>query len=220
MIFPSVDRLADKVESRYTLVVLAAKRAKQLREGAPKLIETSSTNPLTIALQEIAAGKITFAVPNHDDVPARGMGPEIEALPRIEAEGEAAEVVAEAPTAVDEAARVAQLLQVPGAEEEAPALEETEQPEVEAASEREEPAAEEGTEQPEVEAASEREEPAAEEETEQPAVEAASEQEEPAAEEETEQPAVEAASEQEEPAAEEELAPHEEEAQAEQPEDH
>jgi DNA-directed RNA polymerase subunit omega len=40
-------------------VVLAAKRAKQIKEGAPVLIETASTNPLTIALEEIAAGKVT-----------------------------------------------------------------------------------------------------------------------------------------------------------------
>jgi DNA-directed RNA polymerase subunit omega len=49
------------VGSRYSLVVLAAKRAKQIKEGSPVLIETASTNPLTIALEEIAAGKVTIA---------------------------------------------------------------------------------------------------------------------------------------------------------------
>ncbi len=48
----------DRPRSRYTLVVLAAKRAKQLKEGAPFLIDTGSTNLLTVALEEIAAGKI------------------------------------------------------------------------------------------------------------------------------------------------------------------
>jgi len=67
MIFPSVDKLEDKADSRYTLVILAARRAKQLKEGAPKLIETKSNNPLTIALEEIAAGKITYSVPSHDE---------------------------------------------------------------------------------------------------------------------------------------------------------
>ncbi|MDO8682937.1 MAG: DNA-directed RNA polymerase subunit omega [Armatimonadota bacterium] len=60
MIYPSGDKLEKVVESKYSLVVLAAKRAKQLREGAPKLIETSSTNPLTVALEEIAAGKVRY----------------------------------------------------------------------------------------------------------------------------------------------------------------
>lgn len=59
MIYPSADTIEDKVGSRYTLVVLAAKRAKQIKEGAPVLIDTASTNPLTIALEEIAAGKVT-----------------------------------------------------------------------------------------------------------------------------------------------------------------
>ena len=40
------------------MVVLAAKRARQLKDGAPPLVEPTSTNLLTTALQEIAAGKI------------------------------------------------------------------------------------------------------------------------------------------------------------------
>jgi DNA-directed RNA polymerase subunit omega len=59
LIYPSADTIEDKAGSRYSLVVLAAKRAKQLKEGSPVLIETSSTNYLTIAMEEIAAGKIT-----------------------------------------------------------------------------------------------------------------------------------------------------------------
>jgi DNA-directed RNA polymerase subunit omega len=116
MIYPSADDLEGKVDSRYTLVVLAAKRAKQLREGAPKLIDTPSTNALTIALEEIAAGKVTYQVPSHDEVP----GITVEslaaaaAMPALEsAHAEAAEITAE-PTPVDEAARVAELLRLPG----------------------------------------------------------------------------------------------------------
>ena len=114
MIYPREEKLSGKVESRYTLVVLAAKRAKQLREGAPKLISTSSTNPLTIALEEIAAGKVAYRVPNHDEIPARGVVPEMEVLTGVESsEEEAAEIVSEEAAPVDEAARVAQLLEVP-----------------------------------------------------------------------------------------------------------
>lgn len=43
---------------KFVLSNLAAKRAKQLREGALPLIPTSSIHPLTIAFEEIAAGKI------------------------------------------------------------------------------------------------------------------------------------------------------------------
>jgi DNA-directed RNA polymerase subunit omega len=59
LIYPAADTIEDKVGSRYSLVILAAKRAKQIKEGAPVLIDTASTNPLTIALEEIAAGKVT-----------------------------------------------------------------------------------------------------------------------------------------------------------------
>lgn len=59
MIYPSADTIEDKVGSRYSLVVLAAKRAKQIKEGSPVLIDTESTNPLTVAMEEIAAGKVT-----------------------------------------------------------------------------------------------------------------------------------------------------------------
>jgi DNA-directed RNA polymerase subunit omega len=61
LIYPSADTIEDRVGSRYTLVVLAAKRAKQIKEGSPHLIDTLSTNPLTVALEEIAAGKVTIA---------------------------------------------------------------------------------------------------------------------------------------------------------------
>ena len=60
MIYPEGDAIRERVHNRYSLVVLAAKRAKQLKDNAPPLIDTTSTNPLTIALEEIAAGKVTY----------------------------------------------------------------------------------------------------------------------------------------------------------------
>ncbi len=53
------DSIKESIPNRYSLVVLAAKRAKQIREGAPLLIDTDSPNSLTVALEEIAAGKIS-----------------------------------------------------------------------------------------------------------------------------------------------------------------
>lgn len=57
---PPVELLREKVDSRYTLVVTASKRARQLLEGAPKLVEVPSTKPVTIALQELAQDKLTY----------------------------------------------------------------------------------------------------------------------------------------------------------------
>lgn len=52
-IYPSPDKL-DSRESKYALVILSAKRARQIKDGARKLVETRSANPLTVALEEIA----------------------------------------------------------------------------------------------------------------------------------------------------------------------
>ena len=63
---PSPDRLNDFPLGKFVLSNLAAKRAKQLREGAPPLIHVDSNHPLTIALAEIAAGKIKPILPSGD----------------------------------------------------------------------------------------------------------------------------------------------------------
>lgn len=48
------------VDNRYTLVVAAAKRARQILAGASPTIEAEHYKPVTIALAEIAAGKINW----------------------------------------------------------------------------------------------------------------------------------------------------------------
>lgn len=55
---PNPDILNNYPYGKFVLSNLAAKRAKQLTEGAPALIHINSSHPLTIALAEIAAGKI------------------------------------------------------------------------------------------------------------------------------------------------------------------
>ena len=60
MIKPSLDHLMKKVDSKYTLVVLAAKRARQLMDGSKPLVEMKSSKKVTNALEEIAADQIIF----------------------------------------------------------------------------------------------------------------------------------------------------------------
>lgn len=55
--FP-IEELVDRVGSRFSVVVAAAKRAKQIKEGALPLVNLPTRNPLTIALHEIAAGLV------------------------------------------------------------------------------------------------------------------------------------------------------------------
>ncbi len=55
------EELLQKTGSIYKLVNLAAKRALQLNEGAPKLIEDEDSKKYsTIALKEILEGKVTY----------------------------------------------------------------------------------------------------------------------------------------------------------------
>ena len=61
MVNPSTDELLTKVDSRYGVVVLAAKRARQLLEGDPVKSERArSTKYVTNAFEEIAEGKISY----------------------------------------------------------------------------------------------------------------------------------------------------------------
>ncbi|HCJ56299.1 DNA-directed RNA polymerase subunit omega [Lutispora sp.] len=58
MISPTINTLLQKVDSKYTLVVAVAKRARQLVDGQPSLVDINSIKPVTIAIQEIAEGKL------------------------------------------------------------------------------------------------------------------------------------------------------------------
>lgn len=56
----ALEKLLDKSDhSVYKLVILASKRALEIAEGQPKLVTTNpSIKPSTVALQEIANGKV------------------------------------------------------------------------------------------------------------------------------------------------------------------
>ena len=71
MMDPPIEALLDRVDSKYTLVSLAAKRGRevnsyfnQLGEGlgsiVPPQVTSISRKPLSIALDEVSAGKITY----------------------------------------------------------------------------------------------------------------------------------------------------------------
>jgi DNA-directed RNA polymerase subunit omega len=58
MIKPPLESLLAKIENKYALVVAVAKRARVLKEGQLPMVDVASNNPVTVALEEIAAGKI------------------------------------------------------------------------------------------------------------------------------------------------------------------
>jgi DNA-directed RNA polymerase subunit omega len=74
LMHPLLENLTDRVDSKFTLVSLAAKRARQINsyfnqlgEGlgtiVPPQVTSLSRKPLSISLEEIDAGKIVYERP-------------------------------------------------------------------------------------------------------------------------------------------------------------
>lgn len=57
---PNIVELSEKVDCRYTLVVEASKRARQLLDGEQPLIDPKDMNCLKVAIEEINRGLITY----------------------------------------------------------------------------------------------------------------------------------------------------------------
>ena len=63
MIKPPLDELIKRVDSRYTLVVAAAKRARQILETADLETEDRVRKPVSVALEEIRSGQLKYDRP-------------------------------------------------------------------------------------------------------------------------------------------------------------
>jgi DNA-directed RNA polymerase subunit omega len=62
----TVEDCLKKVESRFELVILAARRAKMIMKGAKPLVETNN-RPIVTALREVAVGKVKFIDPKEKE---------------------------------------------------------------------------------------------------------------------------------------------------------
>jgi DNA-directed RNA polymerase subunit omega len=61
MLYPSIDKLTEKVESKYTLVTVASKRARQLREKNDLQLEKpKSKKYVGQALEELISDKLAY----------------------------------------------------------------------------------------------------------------------------------------------------------------
>ncbi len=61
MLYPPINELLDKVESRYTLVIAASKRARQLIDGAEvKVSNIDCKKPVSMATQEIYEEEVLY----------------------------------------------------------------------------------------------------------------------------------------------------------------
>lgn len=60
MAYVALEKLMRQDTSLYKLVLAAAARANELAQGAQPLVRTASKKVSTIALEEIAAGKVGY----------------------------------------------------------------------------------------------------------------------------------------------------------------
>lgn len=60
MIKPGINALSSCADSRYTLVIMAAKRARMIGEGGDGLVPCDVHKPVSMAVAEIAAGKVGY----------------------------------------------------------------------------------------------------------------------------------------------------------------
>lgn len=70
----AIEQLLQRCGSVYRLVILAAKRAKELAEGAPALVETSQRKVTSIALEEILQGKVLYKAEEAEASGKKGRG--------------------------------------------------------------------------------------------------------------------------------------------------
>lgn len=62
MLYPPLADLLEKIDSRYLLVNVVAKRARQIADEANELGEDLPEKPVTMAIREVADGKLTAAL--------------------------------------------------------------------------------------------------------------------------------------------------------------
>jgi DNA-directed RNA polymerase subunit omega len=61
MLYPSIDKLLEKVDSKYSLVVAVARRARMLRDGAKTAVRDRKSNKYVgLALEEIYEDYISY----------------------------------------------------------------------------------------------------------------------------------------------------------------
>ena len=62
MLYPPIADLLENVDGRYLLVNVVAKRARQIAEEANAFGEELAEKPVTLAIREVAEGKLTAEI--------------------------------------------------------------------------------------------------------------------------------------------------------------
>ena len=113
---PPIEELLDKVDSKFTLVALGSRRAREvnayynsLGQGlgrvVPPQVSSVSGKPLSIAFEEIAAGKATYTRPDPEVLAAEEAAMEAKAMAEATEAARAGGAFGEDPAIVERASR-------------------------------------------------------------------------------------------------------------------
>ena len=61
MLYPAMNKLTANVPNRYLLVNVVARRARQIAQTAEDADQKMDEKPVTLAIQEVAEGKVSVA---------------------------------------------------------------------------------------------------------------------------------------------------------------
>lgn len=67
---PGIGDMLKKAENGYMLVTITSKRARQLIDGTPQLVDMDSNKPVTIAVNELHEDKIVYRKLTPEEVEA------------------------------------------------------------------------------------------------------------------------------------------------------
>lgn len=95
----TVEDCLERIDNRFDLVLVAARRAHMLRQGSAELLPWDNDKPAVLALREIAAGKVT---PDILDQPLQAPDDEIGPSDLETIHQQAAEMVVEDVSAANE----------------------------------------------------------------------------------------------------------------------
>ena len=103
LLYPSINTLNEKTDSRYSLCILAAKRARDIVDGKPALTEEECERPVSQAAKEVADDMISYRRPVHEEPAEEAPAEEAEAEETAEETAEEENAAAEEAIAAEEA---------------------------------------------------------------------------------------------------------------------
>ncbi len=68
-----LEDMVGKVDSKYRLVIIAAKRSRQLNQGTTPLVQPKGYKPTYISLEELAAGRVEYTMKSLEEVTKAGV---------------------------------------------------------------------------------------------------------------------------------------------------